>query len=296
VRRIFICYRREDSSGHAGRLYDRLEAHFGDDDVFMDIEAIEPGADYLEVIDRTVASVDVLIVLIGKRWLGTADPAGSRRLDDPEDVVRLEVAAALTRNIRVFPVLVQGATMPHPSDLPPDLAGLTRRNAIEISDARWDFDAERLIHAIEGIPGRRADAPPRERRPEKPSSEEPSGASLRLPLVLAIVGLFLLLLWGALLARNWHNELWGIRAGAAALSLAVGSIGLWRRRWLWVVVAGILGLVGLSLWLIQLQAQGHTSRDLISPSTDGIPNIGSLLGALLVLVAGVLGTRAGRRS
>jgi hypothetical protein len=292
VRRIFICYRREDSSGHAGRLYDRLEARFGDDDVFMDIEAIEPGADYLEVIDRTVATVDVLIVLIGQRWLGTHDPAGSRRLDDPEDVVRLEVAAALARNIRVFPVLVQGATMPHPSDLPPDLAGLTRRNAIEISDARWDFDAERLIHAIEGTPGTRSEAPPRKDREEKLSTREPSGTSPRLPLVLAVIGLLLLLVWGALLRRDWHNELWGIRTGVGAAACVVAAIGLWTRRWPWVLMAGIIGLVGLLLWLIQLQAQGHTAQDLFSPSTDGIPNLASLLGALLVLASGLIGMRA----
>ena len=296
VMRIFICYRREDSSGHAGRLYDRLEAHFGDDDVFMDIAAIEPGADYMEVIDRTVATVDVLIVLIGQRWLGTRDPAGARRLDDPEDVVRLEVASALARNIRVFPVLVQGATMPHPSDLPPDLAGLTRRNAIEISDGRWDFDAERLIHSIEGSPGTRGGAGQRDDRREEVPRVEPTGSSLGLPVVLAVIGMLLLLVWGTLLARSWHNELWGIRTGVGAISLVLASIGLWSRRWPWVLVAGIVGLVGLSLWLIQLQSQGHTGRDLFYPSTDGIPNLASLLGALLVLASGLIGTRAaGRR-
>lgn len=292
MRRIFICYRRDDTAGHAGRLYDNLRTHFGDDQVFIDINAIDPGVEYPKLIDRTLGSIDVALVLIGRQWLEARDPSGGRRLDDPEDMVRLEIAAALNRDdVLVIPVLVQGATMPHPNELPPDIAGLARRNALEISDARWNFDADRLAGALRG----------RALEDGTPAAAAPRGGgavvTLRWwPTVLAIVGLLLLLVWGTLLAREWHNELSGIRTGAAALTLVVASIGLWFRRWLWVLVAGILGLVGLSLWLIQLQAQEHTFRDLFSLSTDGIPNLVSLLGALLVLVSGVVGTRAEGRS
>ena len=91
---IFISYRREDSAGYAGRLYDRLAGHFGADRVFMDVEGIEPGVDFVDAIESAVASCEVLIVIIGNEWLA-ADAAGKRRLDDPKDFVRIETAAAL---------------------------------------------------------------------------------------------------------------------------------------------------------------------------------------------------------
>src|SRR5437773_2664408 len=97
---IFISYRHEDSIAYAGRLYDRLIAHFGAEQVFMDIDTIEPGADFVEVIERTVGSCDVLLVIIGKRWLSATDEGGQPRLDSPEDFVRLEIATALERKIR----------------------------------------------------------------------------------------------------------------------------------------------------------------------------------------------------
>ena len=127
--RIFICYRREDSSGHAGRLYDRLGARFGDD-VFMDIDAIGPGVDFARLIDETIDTVEAVIVVIGQEWLSSADADGSRRLDDPEDLVRQEISVALARDVLVIPVLVQGAVLPKPEDLPPELVGLTRHNAV----------------------------------------------------------------------------------------------------------------------------------------------------------------------
>ena len=92
---IFISYRRDDSSGHAGRLYDHLSAHFGPDKLFMDVDTIEPGMDFVEVIEQAVGSCEVLIEVIGNEWLDAIDDAGRRRLDKPEDYVRLEIKAAL---------------------------------------------------------------------------------------------------------------------------------------------------------------------------------------------------------
>jgi len=146
---IFSSYRRDDSAGYAGRLYDRLSDRFGKDQVFMDVAKIEPGLDFVEVIEEAVGSCDVLIALIGKQWLTITDATGRRRLDDPEDLVRLEIAAALSRNIRVIPVLVRGATMPRSRDLPKALEKLARRNALEISDTRFDYDVNRLIETLE---------------------------------------------------------------------------------------------------------------------------------------------------
>lgn len=156
--RIFISYRREDSSGYAGRLFDRLKATFGRERVFMDIEAIEPGSDFVESIDHEVGSCGLLIAVIGKQWLEASDEQGNRRLDNPNDFMRLEIASGLKRNVRVLPVLVRGAAMPQADDLPEDLAALSRRQALELSDSRWDYDVGRLVDFLEGHLGYRDEA------------------------------------------------------------------------------------------------------------------------------------------
>lgn len=152
---IFVSYRREDSAGHAGRLFDRLVEHFGRDRIFMDIDTIEPGEDFVTVIENAVGSCDVLIAVIGRNWLS---PAGSGRLDKPTDFVRLEIATALRREIRVIPVLVQRASLPKPQDLPEDLVKLTRRNAVELTDLRWQTDVDQLITVMERVLAKLAEA------------------------------------------------------------------------------------------------------------------------------------------
>lgn len=148
MRGIFISYRREDSEGHAGRLYEDLAEHFGKDSVFMDVVAIEPGRDFRRVIDQQVASCGVLLTLIGKSWIEARDESGRRRLDDPGDFVRLETGSALKRDIPVIPVLVHGAAMPRADQLPQDLAELAYRNAVELTHARWESDVQVLIKAL----------------------------------------------------------------------------------------------------------------------------------------------------
>jgi hypothetical protein len=147
--KLFINYRREDTAPYAGRLYDRLTAHFGADQVFIDIDQIEPGEDFVEAINSKVGACDIAIVLIGPNWLGATDASGKHRLDDNEDFVRMEIIAALERKIRVIPVLVGGTRMPRKQDLPEALAPLSRRNAIELSETRFHADVDRLIEAIE---------------------------------------------------------------------------------------------------------------------------------------------------
>ena len=147
--KLFINYRREDTAPYAGRLYDRLTAHFGADQVFIDIDQIEPGEDFAEAINSKVGACDIAIIFIGRNWLGATDASGKRRLDDNEDFVRMEIVAALQRKIRVIPVLVGGARMPRKQDLPEELAPLSRRNAIELSETRFHADVNRLIEAIE---------------------------------------------------------------------------------------------------------------------------------------------------
>jgi hypothetical protein len=193
--KVFINYRREDAAPYAGRLHDLLTAHFGEDQVFIDIDQIEPGEDFVEAINDKVGACDTAIVAIGPHWLGATDASGKRRLDDEEDFVRMEIIAALQRNIRVIPVLVGGAKMPRKQDLPEALAPLSRRNAIELSETRFHADVKRLIEAIEksfaatekkAEPSAIPVAPspkPAAVRPPKPESKylpEPSGGRKQL--------------------------------------------------------------------------------------------------------------------
>src|SRR4051812_49214807 len=137
---VFISYRRQDSAGHAGRLSDQLKAGLGSNRVFMDVDGIAAGQDFVEAIEQAVGSCDALLAVIGPEWLASVDAEGNRRLDDPTDFVRLEISAALRRNVRVIPVLVGGASMPPKEALPPDIELLGRRQAVDLRDSRWSAD------------------------------------------------------------------------------------------------------------------------------------------------------------
>jgi hypothetical protein len=148
---VFICYRREDSAGFSRLIYDRLTHKLGHDSVFFDVDNIAPGLDFVDILSERVGKCDALIAVIGKSWVSSAYLDNQRRLDDPNDFVRIEIEAALARKIRVIPILVDGAMMPRPDDLPDSLKKLTRRQGIEISHTRFDSDVERLTHALSAI-------------------------------------------------------------------------------------------------------------------------------------------------
>ena len=145
--KVFISYRRADTSGYSGRLYHDLKERIGGE-IFMDIDSIPAAADFIEVIESYVSSCDVLIALIGRNWLKVTDKSGNRRLDDAKDFVRLEISTALKGGKIVVPILVQGAEMPLKDDLPEDLQPITRRNAVDISDHRWYYDLDRLVEVV----------------------------------------------------------------------------------------------------------------------------------------------------
>lgn len=146
--KLFISYRRGDARGIAGRLSDTLGAYFGDERVFRDIESIEGGADFGNVIEESLQTADAVIVLIGPDWLTLKDDNGQRRIDDPEDWVAQEIAVSMQLKKPVFPVLVENASMPRAEELPEKLKPLTRYNAMSISDDRWKTDVERLAKII----------------------------------------------------------------------------------------------------------------------------------------------------
>ncbi len=175
--RIFISYRRDDSEVEAGRIYDRLEAHFRRGSVFMDVDDIPLGIDFREHLDRQIRTCDALLAVIGKRWLTIRDRSKRRRLDAPQDYVRTEIELALERGIPVIPVLLRGVAMPRESDLPPSIAAFAYRNAARVDPgAGFRIHMDRLIRGLEKllpIGGTRVDPPPEE--------DAPAGGGLPTP-------------------------------------------------------------------------------------------------------------------
>lgn len=139
---VFISYRREDTRAEAGRLYDALRSRWGARYVRRDINDIPPGAEFSQAALDQIARSDVLVVLIGPRWL-------PERLASPADLVRQEIETALKKKVGVIPVLVGGASLPARDALPPSLLPLLERNSFELSDHRWNYDVQVLASAME---------------------------------------------------------------------------------------------------------------------------------------------------
>ena len=184
--RIFISYRRADSGGWARSLHDHLEDRLGTGRSFRDV-AMEAGVDFHDHVESLLDRCDVLLAVIGRRWASITDPDGRRRLDDPDDLVRREIARALERpDVQVIPVLVDGAKMPAEHELPPDLVPLSRRHAVELTDARWEYDVESLTQRLRDLIG------------EKPRGPWWKAWPVRAGLVVVVVAGVALLLWTAL--------------------------------------------------------------------------------------------------
>lgn len=173
--KVFLSYRREDSGGYSGRLADDLVNHFGESRVFRDVDSIRPGVDFVQAIEEAVASCAVLVAVIGREWLDVRNESGARRLDSPEDFVRLEIAAALRRNIPIVPVLVERAQMPTAAHLPQDLSRLLRYNAIELHEPGWAYGVGELIEVLEDR--------------IQPSRTTVNAVRYALPLAVVVIGL-----------------------------------------------------------------------------------------------------------
>ena len=144
--KLFISYRRDDSSYVAGRIYDRLVITFGKKSVFLDVDTIPPGSDFRQMMCKAVGRSDVVLCLMGKRWIGATDQAGERKLDKESDPVRVEIEAALQGKTYIIPVFVDGASAPAPEALPESLRDLSFRNGIAVrSDHDFHGDMDRLV-------------------------------------------------------------------------------------------------------------------------------------------------------
>ena len=222
--RILVNYRRDDSAAYAGRLADRLREHFGRENVFVDIDTIRPGEDFVDRIDQSIAACDVLVAVIGKSWLTAVDSKGRRRLDQENDFVRTEIAKALERHIRVIPALVGDAGLPEAAQLPQDLVALSRRQAIEISDSRFHHDVDLLIEALSDAPGL-SPQPAQLRQPLRETGGQVAANPLPwrwiLGGALAIAGLALVS-WLSLSRETPSGE--GTTAGSASSGSPSGSV------------------------------------------------------------------------
>ena len=175
---VFISYRRADSQGSTGRIADRLHHLLGDEiPLFLDIDSIRPGEDFRDVISDTLTKCDVTLIMIGPRWLDATDSEGNVRLEDEFDLHRMEVESALSSSATAIPVLVEGASMPGPDDLPESIRELAYLHAAEVSVRRFASDAEYLADLIRTVVAAGPeDAPPEEAPPEPPAPPEPVAA------------------------------------------------------------------------------------------------------------------------
>lgn len=173
MKNAFISYRRQDSPGYVRALYDRLVHHFGSNKVFMDVDDIQLGSDFVNVLDNNLKGCAVMLVVIGNDWLTATNAAGERRLDNSADFVRLEVSRALQRGISVIPILVSGAQMPSEDDLPDDLKPLARRQALELNNKNYDYSIRDLVKALEKYLGKAQNSSDSKKTEEDTSSTVP---------------------------------------------------------------------------------------------------------------------------
>jgi hypothetical protein len=184
--KVFISYRREETAGHAGRVYDLMSSRFGDANVFMDVD-LAPGVDFVKQITAAVSACHVLLVIIGPHWATLSRDGASPRIAEPGDFVRLELETGLQReDVTVIPVLVAGARMPAPEMLPNAIRALARRNALELSDSRWQYDMQRLLSTLETLLANTSAVQARPALP--PQRRDPRGAGVgSLVLVTALL-------------------------------------------------------------------------------------------------------------
>lgn len=296
---VFISYRRDDSSGYARAIYNELRERLGPENTFMDVDAIEPGLDFIKVIEDEVGRCNVLLALIGREWLGALEGANSRILSQ-NDHVRTEIASALKRDIRVIPVLLGGAIMPASENLPADIIPLTRRNAIEIRHTHFDTDVESLVNvlfklvnkehesSVSSLPADQAKNTISKETPEreKNSRKRPWIGRIVTLLFFTTMGFLFFLFIDDLNIYPTNKYRRTVQDGDALVMASAITVLAWllkewvtrlshRHRWLSIIL-GLLAFAalgfGVGFWLNELRVVGK----------------GALSGALVVWIAGFL--------
>jgi hypothetical protein len=273
--KIFLSYRRDDTSGHALHLHEDLAERY--EEVFMDI-GMKPGASWKDEIESKIGSCDAFVALIGPRWLTAADSKG-RRLENPKDPLRQEIEAAVWREVPLFPVLVEDAEMPTEEDLPTSLAPLSERQALEIRNRSWRSDVEELFETLDEVAAGKAPppTPPRSPPPPPPRRRRPSrraliAAAAVLLVAVAAVGGVLLLTGGG----GGEPERIAYAADGAIYTIGVDGTG---REELtgpsdsgspdWSPDGERLAIAGEGIWV--MDASGENARRISSGTNDGSP-------------------------
>ena len=230
--KIFLSYRRQDSAGVAGRIYDRLRAHFGPDSVFIDVDSVPFGVDFQEHIESVLSQCDVFLAVIGPDWAGQINTG--RRIDDPRDWVRIEVEAVLKRGLPVIPVLIDHIRMPTEADLPPSLARLAYRNAIDVDQGRdFHVHVDRLIRGIELLSASDLVQGPK----AKPQGAD-SSKSKAVPMPADVIAAEHVPRRVPAAPRQQEPTVWSLLRGA-----------LPKRRWFYLAALLLLALLGIILTL-----------------------------------------------
>ena len=285
AQKVFICYRRQDTAPYAGRIYDAMVAKFGIENVFMDLD-LDPGVDFVDRIKRVVSGCVALIVVIGPRWAELRDEDGGRRIEDPEDFVRLEVETGLQRDdVLLVPALVGGAQMPRREELPAELRTLARRNALELSEGRWAYDIGRLLDTLDELLPEAGEATPRHVTPPQPEVPELGWRLALEGMLIAGLTAFVARLLGELLPKAKEGE--GVNhlvlvTGESEADGEDGPIEVARHiASITVRRTETLALLGgaLAIWLTRRIWRGDPYRHLLR---------GLLVGALAGLVGGVI--------
>jgi FtsH-binding integral membrane protein len=305
---IFISYRREDAAPYARSLQLQLSQRIPDAPIFIDLDSIEPGLDFAEVIEDALNSSAVMVALIGQHWATLTDESGARRLDNPGDYVRFEIKTALRRGVRVIPVLIDGAKPPRQQDLPADLHKLARLNALELSYDRYQYDSGRLLGLIqqrlamvsepapadaqgrEEVERQRREEVERQRREEvERQRREEAERRAPIPVVGPIVLIIpLLLLAMKLLNPSIHpsKAWWAVALCAAALGCVAAAVERGRSKIpIWTAALEFV-FVWLALYAMYRLNIGHIqriSRHQPLPLLTILAGVGAIfIGALLV--------------
>lgn len=246
--KIFVSYRRGGVKARTYRMGDELRRQFGDDNVFVDIDSIDPGTKFADAIRSYIRSSDFVLIMIGPKWVEMTCGEGKRRLHDPKDHLRIEVETALRSKAIVIPVLVNGAQMPHPTDLPNEIAELTQIQAYTLTDSHWQYDVEQLVRKIDPTAGKKQPetAPqPAPRPAAPPASAEKLSASAITSIVLTV------LVFLSLLGDLDYEVLLGI----FGMSVVAMLFGFWaffkakpKRLRNKAIVIGVTIVAGLMAW------------------------------------------------
>ena len=278
--RIFLSYRRDDSDHQTGRIRDRLSREFGNDAIFMDVDGIPLGVNFAERINEEIGQSDVLVTIIGNRWLALSDDKGARRLDNPADAVRIEISSALKRNIPIIPILLDGAKVPSVDVLPEDIKELAYRNGLDVRFVSFHKDVDRLVREL------------------KPFYDPWPKRLIKAFVVRQFFTCALAWVAGTLVSNTTFLACAVMRQSMddttltiflialSSLSLIVSFTVRYFRAWFWQLASGVLSMwAAIPAGLVMINMNAHSYREWAVAWSVFLLVSGGIVSSLLVLAA-----------